>query len=230
MAQDDNLIERRKTLARNKRFKKAICKDINLDGIRNFLYDAESDADEIGYATQNDDAFVDALGGDEEEAFEFVSAYSALCNDMEQFQNDLDQCWVPECFDDLFAACAPGRDGLMGYDEYECDYYGLDTYTQDLAQQEAEKRLLRLTKTDLIAAMQQCVKIAVSYLGIRSRYEDLSASIAIIRAQNDGLLGALKRIDELYDMSQRDDYSYDYKKQREFDKLANGLPAECWLR
>ena len=38
-------------------------------------------------------------GGDEDEAFEFRQAFSMLASDIEAFQDDLSEQWVPDCFD-----------------------------------------------------------------------------------------------------------------------------------
>lgn len=228
---NNDLIEKRKAEARRKRYKKALCKDINLKSIQTFLAEAQEDASEVGYAVQNDDVFVEALGGDEQEAEEFRTAYDILCGDIERFSDDLQEAWVPDCFDDLLAACAPKESGLMGYDEYETDYYGLEDFDDGPAREECRKRLARMTKTELIDATQQCIKVAVSYLGIKGRYEDLGASLAIIRAQNDGIVGAVTRIEELYDKTYGCDPSErNYPLCREFDSIAAVLPAECWLR
>ena len=230
MTRAEILIEHRKDEAKKLRYKKPMCRELNLYAIREFLSDAGEEASEIGYAMCNDEAFTDALGGDEEEAFEFRNAYGTLCADMEHFAEDLDEQWVPECFDTFFAAVANKGDVMLGYDEFECDYYGLGGYEADAAREEAATKLKRMTKADFIDAAQQCFSIAVAYLGLRSRYEDLASSLAIIRVQNDGLLGAVKRLEELYEMSQGQGFDWNWKLQREFDDIAQHLPDECWTR
>ena len=59
----DNLVEARREKARNRRYKKAIAKDLNLETINAFLYETRNEVEEIGYTVENDDVFVDALGG-----------------------------------------------------------------------------------------------------------------------------------------------------------------------
>lgn len=226
----DNLVEARREKARNRRYKKAIAKDLNLETINAFLYETRNEVEEIGYTVENDDVFVDALGGDEDEAFEFRQAFSMLASDIEAFQDDLSEQWVPDCFDTFFAATSGSE--LLGYDEMEQDYFGFDgQFMASAAQREAEKRLIRLAKHELIDAAGQCLRIAVAYLGIRSRWEDLSASLDLLRGVNNGLLSSIKRIEELYALANKYGIGmWDNKTEHEFDALVATLPEECWLR
>lgn len=228
----DVLREERRKKARNKRFKRAVCREMNMESIRAMVRDMQDMTSEVAFASQNDDVLVDAFGGDEEEAFEFRAAFSTLENDFERFLEDLDECWVPECFDDFFSSIDGDNGDMMGFDAYESDYFGLDPgWETEAAIKEAAIRLQRMTKKDLIEAAHQCFRIAVQFLGLRSRYEDLEAALDILRAQNNGLLSAVKRINDLYDQADKNGFGeWDNDREREYNRLVHQLPDECWIR
>lgn len=217
--------------AKNLRYKKAIAVGMNLEDIRQWIYDTFNALEDVTYVAQNDDMFVEAFDGDEEEAFEFRMAFNTLSCDIERFRDDLEEAWIPECFDDFFCACAGNGDDLAGYDTVEQDYFGLlNSYECEAAQEEAGKRLERLTKKDIIEAAQQCFRVSVAFLGLRSRYEDLRSAVDIIRAQNDGLMSGIKAIEELYDQWSKADYMAKTAIGYKMDNIAAQMPDEVWLR
>ncbi len=216
--------------ARNLRYKKAIAVGMNLDDIRRWIWDTTNALEDVTYVTQNDDMFVDAFDEDEEVAFEFRMAFNSLSMDIERFRDVLEEAWIPECFDDFFCACAGAGDNLAGYDTVDQDYFSLNSFEAEAAQEEAGKRLERLTKKDLIEAAQQCFRVSVAFLGLRSRYEDLRSAVDILRAQNDGLMSGIKAIEELYDQWEQATYPGKFKLERDLDSIAAQLPDEVWMR
>lgn len=86
-------------------------------------------------------------------------------------REDLEEKWVPECFDILFIAAGvdDAGGGLLGWDSFEQDYYGISC-VESYAEDEAKKKLKQMTKDNLITAVRQCLKIYHSYSGLRNRY------------------------------------------------------------
>lgn len=135
--------------ARQLRYKKPIVKNLNLDFIIDDLNDIQSECEDIRWYTDSEDgndSLLNALNGNEDEAFEFKMAFSDLCNDCTQMAEDLHMEWVPECFDILFVAAGCGDfGGLLGFDSYEGDYFGIGTM-DSFAEDEAKKKLMKMTK------------------------------------------------------------------------------------
>ena len=79
--------------------------------------------------------------------------FADLCAECDRMRDDLDEEWIPDCFDRFFVAVGAGEDfvGLLGYDTYEQDYFGLSC-TEAWAEDESKKVLKRMTKDELIAA------------------------------------------------------------------------------
>lgn len=218
----------RREKAKNLRYKRAISADLNLETITSSLWEMQETASNIRWwCTDGDETMLDELIGDEEESFELKMAFSTLDADCYQMIEDLDNQWIPECFDAFFGAITPGR--MMGYDSYEGDYFGFeDGYETKLAQREARERLKRYTKDDLIDAYRTCFRLAVNYINIRNRYDGLKSYIDILNGVNTGFLSEVKRIEELYEL-----VTVEYPDRNdlnEFQKLVGNMPDEVWIQ
>ena len=88
--------------------------------------------------------------------------------------------------------------GLLGWDTYEHDYFGID-YSA-FAEDEAKKKLKQMSKDELITSARQCIKVYHAYIGLRTRYDSLKAAIDILRDQNTGYLQVVKEIEKLYEL------------------------------
>nr|DAH23275.1 MAG TPA: hypothetical protein [Caudoviricetes sp.] len=227
--------EVKKNKAKNLRYKKPIVKNLNLDFIQQDLCDIQEACEEVHWFTDSDDGsatLINALSGDEDEAYEFKMAFADLCAECERMFEDLRAEWVPDCFDILFVVAGAGETygGLLGFDSYEQDYFGIGCF-EAFAEDEAKKKLKQMTKDELIAAVRQCFRIYSAYIGLRNRYDSLKAAIDILREQNTGYLQVVKEVERLYQKAQEHqgrmaEYS---KEWREFEQYADALPQEAWL-
>lgn len=226
--------EMRRVKARDLRFKKPLHQELNIESMRNFVWEAQEAVSEIAFASQNDDVFLDVLGGDEDEAFAYRLAFSQLETDLERFSNDFEEMYYTELdyFDCFEVAISSANDSLMGYDEVEGDYFGIDEeYNRDAARSEQTEKLKRLTKDKLIIVARKCWRLALQFIALRSRYQDLEAALNIIRGYNNGLLQQVDSINKEWEKA--NDENDKYKNgiySRLFDQLTKALPDECWLR
>ena len=150
--------------AKQLRYKKPIVKGLN-------VWDMISACEDIHWYDNDEESLVNALNGDEDEAYEFKMAFSDLEAELEQFQEDLDGEYISNYFDVFFpAARARYAGGYLGFDQYEGDYYGLEPYEYSFAEDEAAKKIMALTKKEILEVVGQCLKIAYQYMAIRSRY------------------------------------------------------------
>lgn len=102
-----NKEETKKIKAQNLRYKKPIAKNLNLDAITQDLWNMQEVCEEIRWYTDSEDggdSLINALSGDEDEAYEFKMAFADLCAECERMLEDLQEEWVPECFDIFFVA------------------------------------------------------------------------------------------------------------------------------
>lgn len=227
-----NKEETKKIKAQNLRYKKPIAKNLNLDAITQDLWNMQEVCEEIRWYTDSEDggdSLINALSGDEDEAYEFKMAFADLCAECERMLEDLQEEWVPECFDIFFVAVGAGD--LLGWDSYEGDYFGISSYESNLAEKDSKGKLKRMTKNELIDASRQCFIVYQAYIGLRNRYDSLKAAIDILRDQNTGVLQTVKEIEKLYDAAQEKQGNYaEYSKEWEdFDRYADALPQEAWI-
>ena len=220
--------------AKQLRYKKPIAQCMNLSYIQEQIWNMGELISEVQWFVDDQDNLVNALDGDEDEAFEFKMAFSDLAAELEQFEDDLREEWIPECFDDLFpAAGADFFGGYLGFDAYEGDYFGLQAYEYTHAEQEAEKRICRMTKKELLEAVRACLKVYSSYVALQYRYDCLEASLNIIREKNLEVLKHVKAIEEQYVKAEEDSDHFKYKYGPEVRKLENMLKQiaqEYWIQ
>lgn len=227
--------ETKRFKAKQLRYKKPIVKNLNLDAITQDLWDIQEECENVRWYTDSEDgedSLINALDGDEDEAYEFKMSFADLCAECERMLEDMRDEWVPECFDIFFVAIGAGNanGGLLGWDSYEQDYFGISC-TDSFAEDEAKKKLKQMTKADLIAAVRQCVKIYHAYIGLRNRYDSLKAAIDILHDQNTGYLQTVKEIDKLYEKVSEDEWSRrEYSKASvEWKRYTDALPPEAWI-
>ena len=223
--------ETKREKARQLRYKKPIVKNINIETITEELWDIAAECDNVKYFFDTeDDTLLNALDGDEEQEYEFKMMFADLCAECEQMQSDLSETYIPKIFNDLFVAAGGGDygGGLLGWDSFEGDYYGLDI-SSSFAEDESMKRCMQLSKKDLIGNMRWCLKILYQYIGLKNRYDSLKAALDILRDENTGYLQMVKQIDELYKEAAKDNFYEWAESTRKFNKMLESLPERAWL-
>lgn len=233
-----NAEETRRQKAKNMRYKKPIVRFLNYDAIIEGLYEIMEECNEVRWymdSEDGEDSLINALDGDEDEAYEFKMAFADLDAESDKMREDLDSGseWIPECFDIFFVAIGAGDSfgGLLGYDSYEQDYFGIDC-TDYFAEDEAMKKLKSMTKDNLILAARQCFNIFYAYIGLRNRYDNLKAAMDILRDQNTGYLQIVKEIERLYDEMDKDYLTrLEWSEETwEWKRYTSALPQEAWLQ
>lgn len=227
--------ETKRLKAMNLRYKKPLAAGLNLDDIQSALWDINEACGDVQYYIDSDDeTLINALDGDEDDAFEFKMMFADLSAECEQMQYDLRNEYVPEYFDIFFAAVNK-RGDMLGYDIYEHDYYGLNNFESGLANEEAKKKLKRLTKDELIEAAQWCFGVYQSYISLQHRYDCIKSALDILRDENTGYLQMVQQIEELYEKANEETNGF----QRNFgtksalddlNTLLENMPQEAWIQ
>ena len=214
-------------------YKKAICNNLNLWQIKEDLWEMQEACTDVRWFESDWENLVAAMDGDEDEAYEFKMAFADLEAELEQFQTDLENEWVPECFDEFFPATGGRYEKLLAYDEEEGDYFGLSPYSYSFAEEEAKKKLCRLTKKELLEAAGSCMKVVVSYLAVKYRYDCLEASLKILQGKNMERIKLCKAITEAYEEAEKrsDGFSYNYCNEVvKLNRLLDSVPQEYWIQ
>ena len=221
------------------RYKKPIVRDLNASAMLDQARCIMEECYEIHWYTDSEDgedSLLNAMDGDEEAAWEFRMAFGDLEANVEQLVNDLEEYWdvLPDGFDTFFAAIGAEKSdfggGMLGYDSFEDDYCGLqDAFTVSLAERCASEKILRKTKKEILELAGTCFGVAMNFISVRDRYENLKAAIDILRGKNTALLQQVKEIEQLYEDAAAEKFDPWNDATKKFDKLLEGLPDLAWI-
>lgn len=232
----NNSVEFRKEKAKKLRMTRPIVHDLNLDKIKEDLWDMQNECEEVRWYYETDeDTLLNALDGDEDEAYEFRMAFADLCAECDRMIEDLHDAFLPDNFDTLLVGIGAGEygGGYFGWDSYEQDYYGLDV-SDDYLKGKAAEKIKRYTKDQIIEFYTITLKVIYSYLGLKYRYDSLKSAMDIIKEQNTGVLNIVKEIDRLYDKAEEESHGFMWWSRKEsymeLEKLFEALPQEAWLQ
>ena len=71
--------------------------------------------------------------------------------------------------------------------------------------------------------------MAIQFVGLRARYDDLKDAMDILRGQNAGFLQQVRAIEAAYEeATQHDDMPW-LNDSRAFDRMLQELPERCWI-
>lgn len=212
-------------------YKRPALQSLGYDAILDELYEIQDACNEIRYVTDADkDTIIDALDGDEDEAYEFLMMFSDLSASCEQLYSAItDNTYSDVEFNDLTVALIGNRYSLIGYDSYEEDWYSLTGYQTELAVTEAGKRIMRHTKAEMLSMIGQALGVTIAFMELRQQYDYLKATMDIIRERNCSHLKIIKEIDKAYDDAAECYFSSWEKATQRFDNLIEALPERTWL-
>ena len=209
-------------------YRKPLVAELNIEYIYDQLYSIQEECENVRYFVESDDdTLISALEGDEEQAYEFKMMFCSLDSDCERLTRDLDEEYVPECFNDWFCTMQAGQSfgGYMGYDKYEEDYVSLRY--ESFVEQDSGKRIMRMSKQDIVNSGRQCFRVFTSYMSLKSRYDDLKCAFDVLREKNQRFLQIIKDIEKAYERCVEES---DSKAEYEFEKLTAALPDETWIQ
>ena len=221
---------------RNLRYKRPALASMGFDAMRAELEEIEEACSDIHwFADQDDETLINALDGDEEAAWEFKVAFADLEAKAEQLREAMGENWgYPAPFYQRYDYCTVAQVGnryrLVGYDADEEDYMSLTRYDEELAETEAGKWLMRLTKKDMISTIGQSVGTLMAFLDLRQSYDYLKATFDILRDENTSMLKQIKAIEAAYE--EACSVAWWHRKREavdRFDRLLDALPDRAWV-
>ena len=148
-------------------WKKSMLQHLNLGDITETLYEIFENGDMYGY--ENDEA---GYYQEYKEQFDELSfGANSLLNALQEY--DLSEHW-----DDMTVCLLGQTTTVLGYDSVEMDYYHMaDPYCEHLAVQEAQKRLMRLTKEELIRTFRSVMVVLTSFFDIKAAHDCLTSIV-----------------------------------------------------
>lgn len=220
--------------SRNLRYKRPALESMSFWEIRDELSSIMDKCSDVHWWMDTDEeTLLNALDGDEDDAFEFKMAFSRLeadCERVDQMLNELN--WLDDfeqVFNDCTVALIGNRFEQIGYDDYEENWCSLTSYEAGLAETEAGKRVMRMTKKEMLSTIGQCVGILLAYWNLRQKFDYLSATFDILRNQNTSLLDTIKEIEKLYNAAEAEEFHWSSSETKQFDRLLGTLPEDVWI-
>lgn len=227
--------------SRNLRYKRPALAELGYEMIQTQLEEMQSECYEIHWAFDDDETLINAFDGNEEEAWEFKWIFSDLEGEIGRLIDAINENFgisdYPETdFNDMSVALIGNRYNLIGWDDMEEDYFHLTGYDSELAFSEAGKRVMRLTKKEMLAQIGQTLGLILSYQNVSMKYEALKSTIDIFRDNNVSILQVIKDIEGAYrDMFEGKAYQWgnrwylDAEAEKRFDRLVEELPDRYWI-
>lgn len=216
--------------ARGLRYKRPALDTLGYDAICDELREITDACSEIRWFMDDDnETLLNALDGNEDEEYEFRMAFSDLSAKSEQLWEIVRGEVMRDNFDDCTVGLIGNRYNTIGYDSMEEDYFSLTSYEQDLAYTDSGKRVMRMTKQEMLSTIGQCLGIVVAFLDLRHSYDYLKATFDILKDENTSILKIIKEIEVAYESADKtgwDDWSREVK---EFDSLVANLPDRFWI-
>jgi len=217
--------------ARAMAYKRPALGSMGFHAIMDELSDIQAECDEVQYWIDSEDGtLLDAFDGDTEQEWEFKMAFADLSAGCYNLLDVLYDWGDAEDFDDCTVALIGNRYDLVGYDGYQEDYFSLTGYEAELAQTEAGKRLMRLTKAEMIAHIGQALGTLLAYYDLRQKYDYLKAAMDVLRDENHSIIQRLKDIDAAYRKAADCKWRYEAEPLWEaFERLTKDLPDRVWV-
>lgn len=220
-------------ICKNRRYKKPALADMSYDDIILSLSVIVEDCSDIHYALEDDETLINALDGDEDEAWEFRMLFTALESEAYQLQEELNEFLMFEDdaeqkFNDCSVALIGDRFRAVGFDDFEEDYFALTSYDANLAYTEAGKRVMRLTKAQMLSEIGHTVGIILAYHNVKAKYDNLKSTIDILKDNNTSIIQQIKEIEQAYILAEADGFWGESNKA--FDNLIKDLPDLLWVQ
>lgn len=151
--------------------KSMLCR-LSLDDIRSDLEEISEAGDYYGYEGESLGEYYDEYRPLFDElsagAYDLLDAISRL----EEYDGEDFAGW-----DDFTVALIGPVRKVLGYDTSQMDYFDMMAWDEEAAVREAEKRLQRLTKAQLIGMFRRVMIALVAYWDIKGSFDTLSAVV-----------------------------------------------------
>lgn len=153
-------------------WRKSMLQYMSLDDIRENLEEIGESGDYYGYEGESLGEYYDEY----RPLFDELSAGASDLLDsilrLEEYDGDSFAGW-----DDFTVALIGPVRKVMGYDTSQMDYFEMMVWDENAAVQEAERRLQRLTKAQLIGMFRRIMIALVAYWDIKGSFDTLSAVV-----------------------------------------------------
>ena len=149
-------------------WRKSMLSALNIDSILEFLYEIMDNGDMHGYQYGDESAYY----------LEYKELFDELSLGADELWDVLQHYDLRDKWDDMTVALLGSTSKILGYDVVREDYYTmLGRWDEELAVEEAEKRLSRLTKRELIRYYGKVLTTLLLFFDIKCAHDCLCAIV-----------------------------------------------------
>lgn len=201
-------------------WKKSMLADLSYDAITLWLEEIGENGDPYGY----EDSDTDGYYSDYKEQFDELSAgawamYEEL-TDYSYYNDDYDS--FQAVWNDMTVGLLGDLYTVYGYDAAQLDYTKIFGIELEWAVQECEKRLMRMTKQDLIKNFRKVLTILTMFFDLKAVHDCLTSIVEELDEKGALLEQKNERINLLYkDLTGKNAEAFD-------SEIAN-LPQRMWV-
>lgn len=190
---------------------------LNLPSILDYLWEIGENGDCYGYERDGEKG----EGGYYQEYKELFNELSAGACELLDVLRDSD---VREHWDDMTVALLGDTTRVLGFDSVEMDYYGMLSDQEDWATEEAEKRIERMSKHDIIKTFKRIMTALVCFFDIKAAHDCLTSIVQELDEKG----AILERKNEAINRIYEDYTDLDHK---ELDKLIDSISpnSRMWI-
>lgn len=149
-------------------WKKSMVDGFSLHQIESFLYEIAENGDMYGYEY-----------GDESEYYlEYKELFDELACGADELLDAIRDSDLQENWDDMVVALIGPTHKVLGFDKTREDYFTMiNRYDEEFASKVSEKRIAKLTKSDLIRCFQKVLTTLILFLDIKAAHDSLCAIV-----------------------------------------------------
>lgn len=193
-----------------------MCGSLSFDDITTWLEEISENGDMYGYDSANEEGYYN----DYKDEFDELSAGAWAL--YEQIMSD-EVGGLREIWDDMTVGLLGDLYSVYGFDTVELDYFRLgDGYEEQLAQNEAVKRLEHMTKAELIKGFRKVLMLIVMFFDIKAAHDCLVSIVEELDEKGALLEQKNEQINRLY-------HDLTGKSDSQFDEIIRNLPQRMWV-
>lgn len=205
-------------------WKKSMLRNLNLSDILFNLDEISENGDPFGY--ENDYLKKSEYYEYYEELFNELSAGAYdLSEAIMEFETGLYYDFDEKLWDIFTVGLLGERDTILGYDPVQEDYYNIldpESFDLDLAVKTAEKKILKMTKADMLRCFRTVLVTLICYFDLKSAHDCLTAVVTELEERGAILVEKNNQINNLYkDLTGANG--------EEFDRLIKRIPQRMWV-
>lgn len=192
-------------------WKKSMLKDLSLYAIKDYLDEIGNNGDRYGYASDEDGYYQ-----------EYKDQFDDLSDGAYHLYEALEDYDLSDIWDDMTVALLGYQERVLGFDQVETDYFSMLSYEENWATEEAQKRLMRLTKEQLIRNFRMVMTALVLFFDLKSAHDCLTSIVEELDERGAILEQKNKQINRLYE-------DLTGSNAEDFDNIIKSIPPRMWV-